>query len=275
MTRDPTVHIWTEAPLQGWRALSDSLTALDLWSPEETRTCESPDSSSVVLVELDNSTAVTHLDNQGGASYRSLICLTAHILFRCDDRGILLRARHISGVRNVLADSEREDGWTHNSRVFPCPLSCGVSRLFTCLPHAMAISWAGMRWYTYPLLALLPLVVWMIGDTSARWAHRSSVARCSLGCSASSTPGRLPSPTSSAYSPVNARSAFRRDPSNLRLHAWRLSGKPSVNRAFQEVADKAAHPQGVHPTHLYVQIEYIVSRCSYGRWIPSRPLWLL
>ena len=77
-----------------------------------------------VLVELDNSTAVAYVNKQSGAHSILLCRLAKQILLLCRVEGIVLRAKHIPGSRNVLADSLSRGGqiqttaWSLNPKVF-------------------------------------------------------------------------------------------------------------------------------------------------------------
>ena len=58
----------------------------------------------IVLVATDNTTVVSYINKQGGMRSGSLCALLWRLLSWCHPRGIILRARHIPGHLNVIAD---------------------------------------------------------------------------------------------------------------------------------------------------------------------------
>ena len=58
----------------------------------------------IVLVATDNTTVVSYINKQGGMRSGSLCALLWRLLSWCHHRGITLRARHIPGRLNVIAD---------------------------------------------------------------------------------------------------------------------------------------------------------------------------
>ena len=63
-------------------------------------------SNLAVKLRLDNTTAVTYVNNQGGTRSPSLTLLTLELWNWCLQRNILITAEHLPGVSNVLADRE-------------------------------------------------------------------------------------------------------------------------------------------------------------------------
>ena len=57
-----------------------------------------------VLAASDNSTVVSYINKQGGTRSIQLCRLTKKLLLMCQANQIVLRARHIPGKLNVLAD---------------------------------------------------------------------------------------------------------------------------------------------------------------------------
>ena len=58
----------------------------------------------IVLVATDNTTVVSYINKQGGMRSDSLCAVLWRLLSWCHHRGITLRARHIPGRLNVIAD---------------------------------------------------------------------------------------------------------------------------------------------------------------------------
>jgi len=140
-----------------------------------------------VLVKTDNTTVVAYINKQGGTRSPSLCLHVRRILFWCMDHGIQLRARHIPGVDNVLADSLSRWGaltpteWTLSSQVFQAlraqrgfisidlfashhnhrlPVYCSRVQDDSALAcDALSIDWTGMAAYAYPPISLIPRVL--------------------------------------------------------------------------------------------------------------------
>ena len=58
-----------------------------------------------VLIATDSATVVSYLNKQGGTHSWDMCLLVWRILAYCNPRNILIRARHIQGCLNVIADS--------------------------------------------------------------------------------------------------------------------------------------------------------------------------
>ena len=225
-----------------------------------------------VLVELDNSTAVAYLNKQGGTRSCRLCRLATLILLRCDDHGMTLRARHIPGVRNVIADALSRRGeiaqgeWNINRQVFlrlcnlwgtPTVDLFATRYNFRLTLHispvpdvramavdAMSLNWKGMWGYAYPPLALLPLVlrknrqhlceVILIASLwpEARWFI--PLLQLLVDCSASS----------SSYRSLDTGSTAPPRPFKPEASRMEIVGQALRQQGFSEqVAERAARPQ--------------------------------
>ena len=114
------VQLFTDASNEGWGAHLGDFTARGVWSiPEsrlpinflelkavllEIRQFEHLCKDQIVLVATDNTTVVSYINKQGGMRSGSLCALLWRLLSWCHPRGIILRARHIPGHLNVIAD---------------------------------------------------------------------------------------------------------------------------------------------------------------------------
>ena len=58
-----------------------------------------------ILIATDNATVISYLNKQGGTHSWDMCLLVWRILAFCNPRNILIRARHIQGCLNVIADS--------------------------------------------------------------------------------------------------------------------------------------------------------------------------
>ena len=57
-----------------------------------------------VMVATDNSTVVSYINKQGGTRSPTLLCLTVDLFLWLEAQNIIVRARHIPGCLNVIAD---------------------------------------------------------------------------------------------------------------------------------------------------------------------------
>ena len=131
------VQLFTDASNEGWGAHLGDFTARGVWSPLESllhinflelkavllaiRQFEHLCKNQIVLVATDNTTVVPYINKQGGMRSGSLCALLWRLLSWCHPRGIILRARHIPGRLNVIADKLSR----HNQVIqTECSLSC-------------------------------------------------------------------------------------------------------------------------------------------------------
>ena len=96
-----------------------------------------------VMIATDNSTVVSYINKQGGTRSLTLLRLTVDLFLWLESQNIIVRARHIPGCLNVIAD--------HLSRPNPStPRSWNVSSGFgahqksTCLQHCRTPTFLGL-----------------------------------------------------------------------------------------------------------------------------------
>jgi hypothetical protein len=219
--------------------------------------------SKAVVLATDNTTVVAYLQNQEGTRCHALFFLCKEIILLCLLSHIHLVVRHIPGTFNVLADclyrfhNPVNTEWELRQVVFdsvvlrwdrphvdlfatslnhkletfvspvPDPLSFAVD--------AMSLSWDGMFAYAFPPFRFLLQVLLKIKQSDCKiiliapvWPKQAWFPkRLLLSCA---RPLKLP---------------FRRDllsqfkgkvvhprPESLHLHAWLLSGRDYVRKAF-------------------------------------------
>ena len=136
---DPELTLLTDASLQGWGAHLEptGLMMSGTWSLSEKqlhinnlelkavslalRRALSHVQRRCVMIESDNSTTVSYIRRQGGTHSLSLHVEARDLLLWCSDHHITLRAKHIPGHLNVLADYLSRGGERHFVGVVPSP----------------------------------------------------------------------------------------------------------------------------------------------------------
>lgn len=276
----PQVQIMVDASLQQWgaqvvdgssihgtwddrwklRPINElELQAVHLALLHFTLLCQDKD----VLVLSDNTVTTYYINKQGGTRVISLQAIAFHILTWAENHRVNLKARHIPGALNVIADGlSRQDKiisteWVldaatlqavwdkwhrphidlfatrFNSRlpiyVSPCPD-----------PHAWAVDafsfgWQNLDLYAYPPTVLIPKVLRKVREDLAcmiliapMWPSQAwypDLLRLTVA-----EPLRL-SPHSKLLKQSHNR-FFHQDPGKLCLHAWKLLGTRYSTEAF-------------------------------------------
>ena len=118
--KDHSIQLFTDASNEGWGAHLDQNSTKGLWSEREKRLhindlelkavslalrdfkdqCQ----NQTVLVATDNSTVVAYINKQGGTHSAKMCSLLWKIMTWCHHYHITLKARHIPGCLNVMAD---------------------------------------------------------------------------------------------------------------------------------------------------------------------------
>ena len=118
--KDHSIQLFTDASNEGWGAHLDQNSTKGLWSDREKRLhinvlelkavslalrdfkdqCQ----NQTVLVATDNSTVVAYINKQGGTHSAEMCALLWKIMTWCHHYHITLKARHIPGCLNVMAD---------------------------------------------------------------------------------------------------------------------------------------------------------------------------
>ena len=113
-------QLFTDSSNEGWGAHLEDSTARGVWSEPESRlhinflelkavflavkSFEHFYRDQIVLIATDNTTVVSYINKEGGVRSGSLCALLWRLLSWCHPRGIVLRARHIPGHLNIIAD---------------------------------------------------------------------------------------------------------------------------------------------------------------------------
>ena len=202
------LQIFTDASNEGWGAHLDDHTARGTWSlPEskfhinhlelkavflalkEFRTLVC---NKTVLIATDNTTVVAYINKEGGMKSGSLCALLWRILSWCTRQQVTLRARHIPGRLNVIADKLSRLGqtiqteWSLHPAVFQAvcarwhqpQVDLFATRFNNKLPQfvspvpdpqswavdALSLSWEDLDPYAFPPAAILGKVVEKLQD---------------------------------------------------------------------------------------------------------------
>ena len=201
--KDHSIQLFTDASNEGWGAHLEQTSAKGLWSDREKRLhinilelkavslafqrfkdqCQ----NQTVLVATDNSTVVAYINKQGGTHLAEMCALLWKIITWCHRYQITLKARHILGCLNVMADllsrlnQVQSTEWSLHPQVFKqiCLkwFTPHVDLFATRLNHkvplyvfpvpdqnawdidALNVNWSGLTAYAYPPTALLHRVI--------------------------------------------------------------------------------------------------------------------
>ena len=79
----------------------------------------------MILLRSNNITVVQYVNKQGGSTHSVRLFLTWELLLGCLDHGVTLRAVHVAGTGNVVADllsgkKVSHSKWSLNERVVKC-----------------------------------------------------------------------------------------------------------------------------------------------------------
>ena len=206
--KDHSIQLFTDASNEGWGTHLEQTSAKGLWSDWEKRLrinvlelkavslafqrfkdqCQNQTVLvATVLVATDNSTVVAYINKQGGTHSAEMCALLWKILTWCHRYQITLKARHIPGCLNVMADMLSKSNqvqsaeWSLHPQVFKqiCLkwFTPQVDLFDTRLNHkvplyvspvpdqnawdidALNINWSGLTAYAYPPTALLHRVI--------------------------------------------------------------------------------------------------------------------
>ena len=197
--KDHSIQLFTDASNKGWGAHLEQASTKGLWSDREKRRhinvlelkavslalqkfkdqCQ----NQTVLVATDNSTVVAYINKQGGTHSAEMSALLWKIMTWCHHYKITLKARHIPGCLNVMANLLSRSNQVQSTEwsLYPQVFKQICHKLFT--PHvdlfatrlnhkvplyvssvpdqnawdidALHINWSGLTAYAYSPTALL------------------------------------------------------------------------------------------------------------------------
>ena len=217
----------------------------------------------VVLIATDNTTVVAYINKEGGMKSGPLCALLWRILTWCTRNQVTLKARHIPGRLNVIADKLSRLGqtiqteWSLNQEVFKTicnqwhrpQVDLFATRYNNKLPQfvspvpdpqawavdALRLSWEGLDPYAFPPAVILGKVVEKLQDylcnriilIAPGWPNMPWF--WDLVAMSSQIPLCLPNIPNLVSQPFNQ--VLHRNLSNLNLHAWLLEPQQSRSKA--------------------------------------------
>ena len=269
------LQLFTDASNEGWGAHLGDYMAKGVWLESESalhinllelkavllalKRFERLCCNQIVLVCTDNTTVVSYINKEGGMKSGSLCALLWRLMLWCNQRQIVLRARHILGHLNVIADKLSrlnqviQTEWSllpevfaqicrhwHRPSVdlFATRFNHKLPRFVSPVPDqsawgvdALSLPWEDLDAYAFPPTALLHQVVTKLLDHGFRrliliapgWPNMPWF--WDLVNMSAQVPLLLPQVSKLITQPFNQ--CPHRDLPNLNLHAWLLEPLPS------------------------------------------------
>ena len=269
------LQIFTDASKEGWGAHLNEHMARGSWSLPESKLhinylelkavllalkeFQTLCIIKVVLIATDNTTVVAYIKKEGGMKSGPLCALLWRILTWCTRNQVTLKARHIPGRLNVIADKLSRLGqtikteWSLNPEVFQAichqwhqpTVDLFATRFNNKLPQfvspvpdpqawavdALSLSWEGLDPYAFPPAAILGKVVEKLQDNPCNriiliapgWPNMPWF--WDLVAISSQIPLCLPNIPNLVSQPFNQ--VLHKNLSNLNLHAWLLEPQQS------------------------------------------------
>ena len=206
------LQLFTDASNEGWGAHFGDYMAKGVWLESESalhinllelkavllalKRFERLCCNQIVLVCTDNTTVVSYINKEGGMKSGSLCALLWRLMLWCNQRQIVLRARHIPGHLNVIADKLSRLNqviqtewsllpevfaqicrhWHHPSvDLFATRFNHKLPRFVSPVPDrsawevdALSLPWEDLDAYAFPPTALLHQVVMKLLDHGFR-----------------------------------------------------------------------------------------------------------
>ena len=261
------LQIFTDASNEGWGAHLELKAVFLALKEFRTLVC-----NKTVLIATDNTTVVAYINKEGGMKSGSLCALLWRILSWCTRQQVTLRARHIPGRLNVIADKLSRLGqtiqteWSLHPAVFQAvcarwhqpKVDLFATRFNNKLPQfvspvpdpqawavdALSLSWEDLDPYAFPPAAILGKVLEKLQDYPCNriiliapgWPNMPWF--WDLVAMSSQIPLCLPSIPNLVSQPFNQ--VLHRNLSNLNLHAWLLEPQQGFSEA---VAARIEAPQ--------------------------------
>ena len=261
--------------------------------------------NSSIMIATDNSTVVSYL-NKGGGTLSLTLCRAAkEILELADRNAISVRARHIPGRLNVLADSLSQRNqviqteWSLSRQVanqifeiwgtpsldmFATRYNNVLPMFFSPIPDPRALAtdalsenWSGMWAYAYPPFPLLAKTLRKVKLEKARIIliaplYQKATWYPLLLSLLVDNPLSLPNVWDLLFQPRSK--IVHANPAAYKLHAWRLSGTQSEASGFQRRLPLVPqnHSEPLQWEYMPPNGQDTVIGVVNGRLIQSRPL---
>ena len=270
------LQIFTDASKEGWGTHLNEFTARGSWSVPESKLhinylelkavflalkeFQNLCVSKIVLVTTDNTTVLAYINKEGGMRSGPLCALLWRILTWCSQRQVTLKARHIPGHLNVIADKLSRLGQTIQTEwsllpevfqqicnqwhlpqidLFATRFNHKLPQFVSPVPDSLAVAvdaltlpWEDLDAYAFPPTAILGKVV--VDSPCQRliliapgWPNMPWF--WDLVTMSSQVPLTLPNLPNLLTQPFNQ--IPHRNLTNLNLHAWLLEPQKSKNRA--------------------------------------------
>ena len=320
--KNPQSVMITDASKMGWGAHIDNDQVSGSWSPTIANTKHinwlemkavflglqhfvEKIKNKIVLVKSDNSTVVSYLTKQGGTKSPDLCYLTWEVLNWCRSKGVSIRAVHIPGHLNVIADRLsrgnpiKRTEWSLASPIVQqvflrwgqplvdlfatdqnkqCLTYCSlVPEQNALATDAFTISWEGMMAYAFPPPILLSRVLKKIKSEDCviiliapLWPRQ--VWYPDLLDLLIAIPLKLPV-REDLLSQDQGR-LLHPDPGALKLVAWNLSRSKKLRKDFLRGLPASWHPPGEHPHQgpMMLGLGDSTAGVTNGIQIPLQPL---
>ena len=316
------LQIFTDASKEGWGAHLNERTARGSWSLPESKLHinylelkvvflalkEFQDlcTDNIVLVATDNTTVVSYINKEGGMRSGPLCALLWRILTWCTRHQVTLKARHIPGRLNVVADKLSRLGqtiqteWSLLQEVFQAlcsrwhwpKIDLFATRFNNKLPQfvspvpdplavavdALSFQWEDLDAYAFPPTAILGKVVEKLQDSSCKriiliapgWPNMPWF--WDLVTMSSQVPlslRNLPNLLTQPFNQIPHRNLI-----NLNLHAWLLEPQQSKNRASLKQWQQGLRllKEGQLDPSMRQSGPFLQSGASLIRWTSGHPL---
>ena len=272
------LQIFTDASKEGWGAHLNEFTARRSWSVPESKLHinylelkavflalkEFQNLGKIVLVATGNTTVVAYINKEGGMRSGPLCALLWRILTWCSQQQVTLKAEHIPGRLNVIADKLSRLGQTIQTEwplllevfqqidLFATRFNHKLPRFVSPVPDSLAVAvdaltlpWEDLDAYAFPPTAILGKVVEkLLGSPCKRiiliapgWPNMPWF--WDLVTMSSQAPLSLPNLLTQPFNQIPHRNL-----TNLNLHAWLLEPQKIKEQDFSEtVAARIEAPQ--------------------------------